>query len=67
MESTGRERLTRGQTFIAGGVCAGLARYFGLRKGGVQACFLLGSLFFGATIVIYLLLWLLMPKDEAIS
>ncbi len=67
MELTETKKLTRGKSFIAGGVCAGLASYFGLKKGGVQACFLLGSVFFGSTIVIYLVLWLLMPKDKSLS
>lgn len=67
MNTLGTQRLTRGKSFIAGGVCAGLASYFGLKKGGVQACFLIGSLFYGAAIVIYLALWILMPKDTALS
>ncbi|MDG1751718.1 MAG: PspC domain-containing protein [Thalassotalea sp.] len=50
MESSTNKKLTRGSTFIAGGVCSGLAKYYGLSKGGVQAGFVVGSLFFGATV-----------------
>ncbi|MGB0936066.1 MAG: PspC domain-containing protein [Colwellia sp.] len=57
-------QLTRGKTFIAGGVCSGLAKYYGLRKGGLQACFVIGSFFYGATVLLYLALWILIPKND---
>jgi phage shock protein PspC (stress-responsive transcriptional regulator) len=63
MESSSNKKLTRGSTFIAGGVCAGLAQYYGISKGGVQAGFVIGSLFFGATILIYLILWGILPRE----
>ncbi len=63
MESSAENKLTRGTSFIAGGVCAGLAKYYGLKKGGLQACFLFGSLFFGFTVVLYLALWVILPKE----
>jgi phage shock protein C len=63
MGSNGINKLSRGKTFIAGGVCVGLAKHYGLNKGGVQACFLFGSLFFGATILLYLALWAVLPKE----
>jgi len=46
MGSSVNKKLTRGSTFVAGGVCAGLAKYYGISKGGVQAGFVVGSLFF---------------------
>ena len=46
MEYSANKKLTRGSTLIAGGVCAGLAKYYGISKGGVQAGFVIGSLFF---------------------
>jgi phage shock protein PspC (stress-responsive transcriptional regulator) len=67
MESKGMKKLSRGKTFIAGGVCAGLAKCYGLNKGGIQACFLFGSLFYGVTILIYLALWALLPKEAELS
>lgn len=64
MESTSNKKLTRGSTFIAGGVCAGLAKFYGISKGGVQAGFLIGSMFYGTTILIYLILWCILPKES---
>lgn len=44
------------------GVCAGLAREFGLSTSLVRLAFLLGTLFGGGMgIVIYLVLWVVMP------
>lgn len=39
MEFSAENKLSRGTSFIAGGVCSGLAKYYGLKKGGLQACF----------------------------
>jgi len=64
MESTTSKKLMRGETFIAGGVCAGLAKYYGRSKGGIQALFVLASLFsFGVVALIYILLWMIIPKE----
>ena len=64
MKSSVNKKLTRGSTFVAGGVCAGLAKYYGISKGGVQAGFVVGSLFFGGTILLYLILWGMLPKES---
>jgi phage shock protein PspC (stress-responsive transcriptional regulator) len=64
MESSADKKLSRGSSFIAGGVCTGLAKYYGLKKGGLQACFLFGSLFFGFAIVLYVVLWVTLPKES---
>ena len=63
MESGVQKRLSRGKTFIAGGVCSGLANYYGLRKGGVQAAFVISSLLLAFPVLIYLILWLILPKN----
>jgi phage shock protein C len=67
MESKGIKKLSRGKTFIAGGVCAGLAKHYGLNKGGIQACFLFGSLICGVTVFLYLVLWAVLPKEAEYS
>ena len=41
-----RDELYRGKTWIAGGVCAGIADYYGLRKGVIQGVFVLGTIMF---------------------
>ena len=43
------------------GVCAGLAQHFGLDVTLVRAAFLLFALF-GVGEVVYLVLWIVMPK-----
>ena len=64
MESTEYKKLTRGSTWIAGGVCAGLAKYYGISKGGIQAGFVVSSLFFGFSVIAYLILWGVLPKES---
>lgn len=64
MEAEINKKLTRGSTFIAGGVCAGLATYYGMNKGAVQAAFVIASLCFGAAILLYLILWAVLPKES---
>jgi phage shock protein PspC (stress-responsive transcriptional regulator) len=64
METSKYKKLSLGPTWVAGGVCSGLSKHYGLSKGGVQAGFVVGSLFFGATIIIYLALWSILPKES---
>ncbi|MEP7706835.1 PspC domain-containing protein [Paraglaciecola sp. 25GB23A] len=64
MVVTEKRKLLRGSTFIAGGVCAGLANYYGLRKGGVQAAFVITTLLLGFPALIYIVLWLVLPKEK---
>lgn len=46
----------------AGGVCAGIARYFGVTPGLVRILFVVSCLLPGPQFLVYLLLWLVMPK-----
>ena len=57
-------RLTRprGDRWIAG-VCGGLARRFGLSPGVVRLLFVISCLLPGPQILIYLILWALMPGE----
>jgi len=64
MESTGNNKLMRSSTFVAGGGCSGLAKHYGWRKGGVQAVFLFGTLCFGFTALIYMVMWLVLEKER---
>jgi phage shock protein PspC (stress-responsive transcriptional regulator) len=45
------------------GVCAGLGRRFGLSSGVVRLIFVLSCLLPGPQILIYLILWALMPSE----
>ena len=52
----------RDDRWIAG-VCAGLGRRFGLSPGVVRLLFVLSCLLPGPQILIYLVLWALMPNE----
>lgn len=54
--------LTRGEHGIIAGVCSGLSQYYGFRKNGLRLSFLLFSFFFALPIIIYIVLWLILPK-----
>ncbi|MFA1548480.1 PspC domain-containing protein [Actinomadura chokoriensis] len=46
------------------GVCAGLARRFGMTPGTVRVLFLLSCLLPGPQFVVYLVLWVMMPNED---
>jgi phage shock protein PspC (stress-responsive transcriptional regulator) len=45
-----------------GGVCSGIARYFGIDAALVRVLFVVSCLLPGPQFLLYLLLWLVMPK-----
>lgn len=52
---------------MIGGVCAGLARRFGIKTRTMRIIFVLSCLLPGPQFLIYLALWLLMPNERAAS
>ncbi|MEV0004685.1 PspC domain-containing protein [Micromonospora sp. NPDC050980] len=46
------------------GVCAGLARRFGMSAGVVRLLFVLSLLLPGTQVIVYLILWVLMPNED---
>jgi phage shock protein PspC (stress-responsive transcriptional regulator) len=54
-------RPRQGRVFA--GVCAGLARRFGMTPWGVRALFLISILLPGPQFLIYLVLWIVMPEE----
>ncbi|MBG0565170.1 PspC domain-containing protein [Actinoplanes aureus] len=46
------------------GVCAGLARRFGMRPGTVRLLFLVSCLLPGPQFIAYLVLWALLPNEK---
>ncbi|MEU4565652.1 PspC domain-containing protein [Micromonospora sp. NPDC023956] len=46
------------------GVCAGLARRFGRSPGFIRLLFLLSLLLPGTQVIVYLVLWVLMPNED---
>jgi phage shock protein PspC (stress-responsive transcriptional regulator) len=50
---------------MVAGVCAGLAEEFDIPVTVIRLAFVLGALFaFGSTVIVYLVLWLVMPLEE---
>jgi len=58
------QQLTRSRTDrFLGGVCGGLGRHTDLPSWAWRVIFCLTTLYFGAGLLIYLLLWLFLPQD----
>ena len=47
---------------VVGGVASGLATYFGIDSVWIRVAFIVLSLFYGVTILVYLILWIAIPK-----
>lgn len=62
MASQALVRPRRGR--IVAGVCAALARRFGLSPTGVRALFVLSMLLPGPQILAYLVLWIVVPEER---
>ncbi|MFD4181041.1 PspC domain-containing protein [Rhodococcus sp. NPDC058514] len=61
---TSTRRLTRARTgTVFGGVCAGLARYLGWKPWLVRSLFVLSCLLPGPQVLIYLAMWIFVPKS----
>ena len=58
-----KKRLTRSNKMI-GGVCAGLAEYLDIDPTIVRIVWVLMVLFAGFGILLYIILWLIMPKQQ---
>ena len=65
MQTTTEKTLTRSSTDKqVGGVCGGLARYFGIDSTIVRLVFVLAVLS-GLSPLIYVILWVVMPEQKA--
>jgi phage shock protein PspC (stress-responsive transcriptional regulator) len=49
---------------MIGGVCAGLARRFGISPTAMRVIFLISCLLPGPQFVVYIALWILMPGEK---
>ncbi|MCP5100363.1 MAG: PspC domain-containing protein [Chloroflexi bacterium] len=57
------KRLTRSSDDqMVAGVCAGLADYFGIDPVIVRALFVIVGFAGGSSVLVYLVLWLIMPE-----
>jgi phage shock protein PspC (stress-responsive transcriptional regulator) len=58
-------RLTRDtQHQVIAGVCAGLARRYGLSRNGLRLAFVVSCVLPGPQFIAYLVLWVVMPADD---
>ncbi len=48
---------------VIGGVCAGIARRYGISRSGLRLAFVLSCVLPGPQVVAYLLLWIVIPAD----
>ena len=49
---------------MLGGVCAGLARRFGISTGALRLAFVISCVLPGPQILAYLVLWIVIPADR---
>jgi phage shock protein PspC (stress-responsive transcriptional regulator) len=62
----GHKKLTRdSKNEMIGGVCAGIARYFAIDQVLVRGLFLIAFFVFGSGVLLYLVLWIIMPDDPS--
>ena len=54
--------LVRPRNRVIAGVCAGLARRFGMKPNTMRLLFVISCILPGPQFVIYLVLWVIMPK-----
>ncbi len=65
MNTPQTQRLLRSRERLVAGVAGGLARYFGVDPIIVRLVFAVLGLINGIGVVLYLVLWLLMPNEDA--
>jgi len=58
------KKLTRSKNQMIGGVCAGVAEYLDWDVTLVRAAYAILFFFFGVGFLLYLVLWIVMPKSE---
>jgi phage shock protein C len=60
---TGKRLLRVRQGRMVAGVCAGLARYFGVDVNLVRLAFGIFAIFYGLGILLYLIAWMILPEE----
>ena len=61
--SGGKRLLRRREGRMVGGVCVGLAAYFGIDVNLVRLGFGIFSVFYGLGVLIYLIAWAILPEE----
>ncbi len=60
-----KQRLYRSRDRVIGGVCAGLAEYFGINLTALRIIVFLFTFFGGLSLWLYLVLWILIPNNPS--
>lgn len=55
--------LTRSRDGVIGGVCSGLAKCLGIDRSLIRIIFVVGFLLGGCSVLIYLIMWVLLPLE----
>lgn len=59
-----KKKLVRSNNKMVAGVCGGLGEYLGIDPTIVRILYVLMLLFAGFGLLLYVILWLIMPKAE---
>lgn len=59
-----KKRLTRSNNGMIAGVCGGIANYLDIDPTIVRIVYILMTFFVGIGILLYFILWLVIPKKE---
>ena len=62
MNTNTRQKLYRSTDRVIGGVCGGIAEYFGLDTSTIRIVTLILILFGGLSLWVYILLWIIIPN-----
>lgn len=63
-----QKKLMRSRTDShVGGVCGGLAEYFNIDPTVVRLIFVIATLLGGPGLLVYIVLWMVMPQDNGVS
>jgi phage shock protein C len=66
--NTNTKRLARSTTDrTIAGVCAGIAHYFGIDPVLVRVLFVISALAGGPGLILYIVLWIVMPEDTDVA
>ena len=59
-----KKMFERSSNGMLGGVCEGIANYFGIDPTVVRVAWVVGSWFYGIGVLLYIALWLIAPCDD---
>ena len=66
-DTTSRKLFRNPDDKKLGGVCSGLALYLGIDSAMMRLIFLISFFFFGTGLLIYLLLWIILPEAKTVT